>query len=205
MGYGNNTKAFVEEKPMSVGVHENVILKDVKAYKTEPNTQSKTFDVLDFRFENEKGEFHTVKLFSPENQTDPTKKNKAEVAVSNTLAYIAYKLTGQQKDIEGEGINSWKDFTDYAIKFIGEDFSTKFKLKLVGNVYKNRAYLNNASSGWLEPMNSNVDLKFTKNEEKSNLEYDLYFKTPTNVSTNNQQASNPLINPNSSSNNDLPF
>lgn len=176
--YGSNEKALVEVSPMSVGIHNDVEITKIEAVEIV-NKVGKKFNLLDFTFENAKGETHLHRLFNPDTETDPNKKAKKQVGVSNFVAYIATKVNGKPCIFSGEGVESWEDFTTAAIELIGDGYlGKKFQVKLLGNVYKGKASIVIPNyTGWIEPQESEKRLKFSPSEKKGNLEYKAFYET----------------------------
>jgi hypothetical protein len=177
MAYGSNENALKEVAPLGIAIHQDVSLVEIKAFTTEPNGQGKTYDVMDFKFENPVGKSHTIRQFDPAGST-PDKVGKNETKVSNFVAYIATKVKGVDTPFNGKGVTSWEDFTKKSIELIGETSEVKFQLKLNGNVYNNRASVVVSNfGGWLERQESKLRLEYTPNERKGNLEYEAYYSS----------------------------
>lgn len=182
MAYGSNENALKESAPLGVGIHQDVSLVEIKAFKTEPNGQGKVYDVIDFKFENPVGKSHTIRQFDPAGSA-PDKVAKNQTKVSNFVAYVATKVKGVDTILSGDGIKTWEDFTKKAIELIGDPKEVKFQLKLNGNVYNGRASVVISNfGGWLERQESKLRLEFTPSEKQGNNEYDAFYSAPAKTS-----------------------
>jgi hypothetical protein len=158
--------------------HVNLEIVELKAHTTEAkNEGDKTYQVFDIIYKNPQGETYTQRLFNPE-EGDVSKQEKNEKTVSDTVTYIAKKVQNKDVELDGSKIKSWDDFTKEATAMIAPFMKgVKLALKLVGNVYNNKARLGTtAYFGWLERMDSGKYPKYSPNEVESNVEYENYFK-----------------------------
>jgi hypothetical protein len=180
MGYGSTNIA--ESQPMALGIHSDVEISEITALTTEPNKQAKTFDVLDIIFINKKGEDHKLRIFNPDSDTDPVRVAKNQENASNTVAYLASKVAGEDKALDGSEIKSWKDFTKAAIKLIGDTSGKLFQLKICGNVWNGKASLTLPNyRGWLESSQSSKTLAYTPSEMARNNEYKAFYAAPSST------------------------
>ena len=179
-GYGSTS--IVESQPMGLGIFNNVFIKSVEAFTTEPKKETdSSYQVLDVMLENEAGETYRIRIFNPDENTDPTKIAKGQERASNTVAYLATKIHGEDKVLDGSKIKDWEGFTAAAIKLIGEYSGKLFQFKTVGNVYNGRANLVTPLYwGWLEPMDSSKKLSYSQSEREANAKYEAFFANKAN-------------------------
>lgn len=184
MGYGSNEKALNEVSPLGVGIHNDVEIESITAFTTEAKqVGGSTYDVLDINFKSSEGKTFKKRLFSPEKDTNAARKSKDEEYVSNLVAYIATKVNGEPKVVDGSKIDGWDSFTKEAISLIGDYSGKKFQFKLVGSIYQGKPQLDITQyMGWLEPMDSTKRLEFSPSELKGNLDYNQFYSTPTTSS-----------------------
>lgn len=183
MGYASNSKEINEGSALGVGIHQNVFLVEGKGHTTEPKKEDgDTYEVLDFTFKNKKGDFHTRRIFNPENgnaSQDEVKLGVAQKNAADVAVYILSKITG--KDIELPSVDSWDEFTKAVIDLLPVDYDKiPMELMLVGNVYKGKATVisPNVYNGgfiggsWLARMDSSDRLKITDQAKKMNAAYE---------------------------------
>ena len=175
MSYGST--AIVESQPMGLGIFNNVSIKSIEALTTEPKRETdKAYEVLDIVFQNETDETYRLRLFNSDEDTDHVRVAKGQVRNSNTIAYVAGKIKGEETSLDGSKIKSWKDFTAAAIKLLGDYSGKAFQFKTVGNVWNGKAKLVlPVYWGWLESMESSKKLAYSQSEKEANAEYESFF------------------------------
>jgi hypothetical protein len=175
MGYSSNKETRAAVVPMSMGIHKGVKLVKAGYEKLESKDPTKGgYETLVYKFKNPKGEIFDLRIFNPENGTDPERIAKGQERAANTAVYVAEELLGKNDvELNGENINSFEDFANEATKLLGEDYNkVDLQLKIVGSVYKGKTNLGVPYQfTWLARVDSKKVIKITDLEKTGCAEY----------------------------------
>lgn len=154
------------------GVHE-VKLVSVTNESYTTNNDKYLENPLQLEFYKKEGETiyrHNHMELQPREEDEESKVNNK----IDRILYIVGKITGQDKNVQGE---TWKDFTDKVVSELKPYVENKSKrpelyLKLIGNVYNGRANLQIPGyKGFLERKDSGKMPTVSQKEQERNKEY----------------------------------